>query len=103
MDAGHATGSRRRWGLYALAARAGCLWWIQLRLALGGAGRGRWQRAQTRYWRWARTGVAGLPAFVAMLLVYGLMVMKPPLWGWADCAGRRPRPHRHPEHGMSTS
>ena len=71
-------------GLYALA---GACWlpvvWIQLRLARWAA-----QAAQDgialpeRYWRWARTWEwLGYPAFVAMLLVYGLMVFKPPLWG----------------------
>lgn len=35
-----------------------------------------------RYWQLARRWEAlGYPAFVAMLLIYGLMVMKPALWG----------------------
>ncbi|ARU04226.1 hypothetical protein CCO03_05625 [Comamonas serinivorans] len=35
-----------------------------------------------RYWQLARRWEAlGYPAFVAMLAIYGLMVMKPTLWG----------------------
>ena len=34
------------------------------------------------YWRMARWWEGlGYPAFVAMVVVFGLMVMKPPLWG----------------------
>lgn len=71
-------------GLYALA---GACWlpvvWLQIRMAAMAR-----RAADTdtplppRYWRFARRWeTLGYPAFVAMLGVYGLMVLKPTLWG----------------------
>ena len=72
-------------GLYALA---GVCWLpvvaLQIRMArLAGASATRGDAAlPAAYWRMARWWEGlGYPAFVAMLAVFALMVMKPPLWG----------------------
>ncbi len=71
----------------ALYALAGACWlpvlWLQLRMArmaeqavaTGTALPPTYRRLQ-RAWEWL-----GYPAFAAMLAVYALMVLKPPLWG----------------------
>ncbi len=71
----------------ALYALAGACWlpvlWLQLRMARmaeqavdkGTALPTTYRRLQ-RAWEWL-----GYPAFIAMLAVYALMVLKPPLWG----------------------
>ena len=71
----------------ALYALAGACWlpvlWLQLRMArlaehawaTGAPLPPAYARLQ-RAWEWL-----GYPAFAAMLVVYGLMVLKPPLWG----------------------
>ncbi|MGS5085106.1 DUF2269 family protein [Hydrogenophaga sp. A37] len=77
------------WSL-ALYALTGALWlpvvWLQLqmaRMAAHTAGSG--GELPERYWRFARWWESlGYPAFVAMLAVFALMVMKPDLpvpWG----------------------
>lgn len=73
------------WAAYSLAlyALAGCCWlpvvWLQLRmrtLAQGADNAGAPLPAQ--YWAYARTWFwLGVPAFVALLVVYWLMVAKP--------------------------
>lgn len=71
----------------ALYALAGACWlpvvWLQIRMAKAAAAC--WANAQKelpeRYWQDARLWERlGYPAFTAMVLVFGLMVFKPPLW-----------------------
>lgn len=70
----------------ALYALAGLCWlpvvWLQARMAgLAADAQAQGQALPTRYWRMARWWEAlGYPAFVAMALVFGLMVFKPALW-----------------------
>ena len=70
----------------ALYALAGACWlpvlWLQLRMAqlaedalAGGTPLPSDYARLQRAWEWL-----GYPAFTAMLVVYGLMVLKPPLW-----------------------
>lgn len=70
----------------ALYALAGLCWlpvvWLQARMAqLAAQAHSHGQALPARYWRMARWWEAlGYPAFVAMALVFGLMVFKPTLW-----------------------
>lgn len=69
-------------GLYALA---GVCWlpvvWLQLRMArLAGSAAASGQQLPERYWHYARRWeLLGYPAFIAMVVVYFLMVTKPGL------------------------
>lgn len=69
--------------LYVLA---GACWlpvvWLQLRMAhMAAAAVQSGQPLPPRYWQHARLWeTLGYPAFIAMALVYWLMVNKPPLW-----------------------
>ncbi|MFG6447968.1 DUF2269 family protein [Roseateles sp. BYS180W] len=70
--------------LYALA---GACWlvvvWLQIRMsALADEALATNRALPAQYWHYARWWEAlGYPAFVAMVLVFGLMVQKPALWG----------------------
>lgn len=72
------------WSL-ALFALTGALWlpvvWLQLRMArMAALAAGNGGELPERYWRFARWWEGlGYPAFVAMLAVFALMVMKPNL------------------------
>jgi len=69
-------------GLYALA---GVCWlpvvWLQLRMArMAGSAAASGQQVPERYWHYARRWeLLGYPAFIAMVVVYFLMVTKPGL------------------------
>ncbi|THU02798.1 DUF2269 domain-containing protein [Lampropedia puyangensis] len=71
-------------GLYALS---GACWlpvvWLQIRMAriaLQAHQQGE-NTLPRRYWQYARVWEwLGYPAFIAMLVIYWLMVQKPPLW-----------------------
>jgi len=70
-------------GLFALA---GACWlpvvWLQLRMAaMAKDALASKQPLPPRYWRYARRWERlGYPAFISMVIVFGLMVTKPALW-----------------------
>ncbi len=70
---------------YALYALAGCCWlpvlWLQIRMAaLADLALAQQRQLPLLYWRYARYWEwLGYPAFVAMMLIYALMVIKPAL------------------------
>lgn len=70
-------------GLYAIA---GACWlpvvWLQVRMAgMANAAVQTDTELPERYWRYARCWERlGYPAFIAMVVVFGLMVIKPQLW-----------------------
>jgi uncharacterized membrane protein len=70
-----------------LFVATGALWlpvvWLQLRMAaMASAARKGSGELPERYWRYARWWeTLGYPAFVLMLMVFYLMVVKPKLWG----------------------
>ena len=71
----------------ALYALAGACWlpvvWLQIRMArMAQAASAQGASLPPLYWRYARWWEAlGYPAFVAMGVIYWLMVNKPALWG----------------------
>jgi uncharacterized membrane protein len=70
----------------ALYALAGACWlpvvWLQIRMAaLAKDAAATGQALPAQYWRYARSWEClGYPAFAAMVVVFYLMVNKPPLW-----------------------
>ena len=71
-----------------LYAMAGACWlpvvWLQIRMAeMAASALARGEALPRRYWQYARLWTAlGIPAFIAMLAIYWLMVEKPDLPGF---------------------